>query len=215
MHRSTRFITVAACATLGPAAAAQAGTVTLDKPCYTPGSPIVVTGAGFTPSTGVTLTGDGVFGQATTDPTGAFQAPVAAPPTGNTGAKPSDVATWTLTVNDPASPVNNAAAQYQVANFAADRGKPRDPRTVRKWYFSGFPTGSTVYAHFRYKGKTVSNYRMGQAAGPCGLLSKRAPGIPGHVHTGTYTLQIDTRKTYSKATEPKLGGTIRVFLVRR
>jgi hypothetical protein len=215
MHRSTRSIALAAVVAVIPASAANAGTVALDKPCYVPQQTMVATGAAFTPGAPLTLGGDTVFPPATADPAGAFQVPLTAPLTGKAGARPTDVVTQTLTVTDTVDPAQNASVPYQVANFAVDRGASRNPRSVRKWYFSGFPTGKAIYGHFRFKGKTASNYRFGTAAGPCGLLSKRAPGIPGRVRTGTWTLQVDTRKTYSATTVPALRGTISVFLVRK
>lgn len=215
MHRRTWTAAVAATAALIPAAAANAGTVTLDRPCYTPGSPILATGAGFSPTTQLTLGGTETFPPVTSDATGGFQVPLVAPPTGTTGARASDVVTQTLTITDPVNPALNAALDYDLANFAVDRGTARNPSTVRRWYFSGFPTGQAIYGHFRFRGKTAANYRFGVASGPCGLLNKRAPGIPGKIRTGTWTLQIDSHKTYSAKTQPSLRGQITVFLVPR
>jgi hypothetical protein len=215
MHRRTGYAAIAALATLIPVSAAQAGTVALDKPCYSPGQAMVATGTGFTPGVALPLAGDSVFPDAATDAAGNFQVPLAAPTTGTTGAKAADVVTRTLTVTDPANPALNAQTQYQLANFAVDRGASRNPRSVRTWYFSGFPKGEPIYGHFRFKGKTVANYRFGVAAGACGLLSKRARGIPvDTVRTGTYTLQIDTKKTYKAKRLPSLVGKITVYLVR-
>jgi hypothetical protein len=215
MHRTLWTAAVATTAALVPAAAATAGTVTLDQPCYTPGSPILATGAGFSPATELTLGGTETFPPVITDAAGAFQTQLVAPPTGNRGARPADVVSQTLAVADPANPALNAALDYEVANFAVDRGTARNPKTVRRWYFSGFPTGQPIYGHFRYGGKTRANYRFGVATGACGLLSKRAPGIPGRVRTGTWTLQIDSHRTYSAETTPQLRGQISVYLVQR
>jgi hypothetical protein len=142
--------------------------------------------------------------------------PIQAPINPTIDAKPSSIANYTLKVEDFNDATQNTTVSYQVTNFALDRGTASNPRTKRTWRFAGFPTGATIYGHFRYKGKTVANYRFGKASGPCGLLSTRARGIPvRRIHTGTYNVQIDTNKTYNKDAVPSLKGRITVFLVHR
>jgi hypothetical protein len=202
-----------AAAALSPAAAAQASTITLDRACYVPRQSMVATGSGFTPGSQLALGGDHVFPTATADPAGAFTIGLAAPPTGTTGARPSSVSTQTLTATNPADPAQTASLRYRVANFDVDRGASTNPRSTRTWYFSGFPTGSAIYGHFRLKGKTVANHRFGRATGPCGLLHARARGIPvKQLRTGTWTLQIDGRQHYRQSTLPALVLRISVFL---
>jgi hypothetical protein len=193
--------------------AAQAGTVTLDRPCYVPGQPMVASGAAFTPGTALTLGGSSAFPGAVADPMGNFAIGLTAPAPAKHGARPSSVTRATLTVTDPTNPAQNASVPYQLANFDVDRGQSHDPRSVRTWFFSGFPTGTTVYGHFRLKGKTMTNHRFGKTKGACGLLHARAAGIPvTPLRTGTWTVQLDGSKHYKSSTRPALLLKISVFL---
>ena len=50
-------------------------------------------------------------------------------------------------------------------------GRPRQKTT---WHFSGFPSGTAIYGHYRSHGRTIKNYRFGKPTGPCGTLTVRA-----------------------------------------
>jgi len=217
MNRFTVLPAAAALVALLAPAAARAGTVALDKPCYVEGEAIVATGSGFSPNAQLTLTssaGGEPFPSAVTDAAGAFTTRLTAPAPKTLGARASDVTQTTLTAVDPLNGTLNTATPFQLANFAVDRGRTHDPRAVRTWYFSGFPTGSTIYGHFRRAGKTQANYRFGKATGACGLLHARARGIPvAHLKTGTWTIQVDTAKTYKRHRIPSLELTLRLSLV--
>ena len=217
MYRRGRVgIALSAAAALVPAVDAQAGTVALDKPCYVEQSPMTATGSGFAPGANLTLSGDGAFATAVADPAGNFSVPVQAPINPTIDPKPSSVSTYTRDVENFSDPTQNTSIQYQVVNFAADSGTSSNPRTKRTWHFSGFPTGATIYGHFRFRGRTVANYRFGKATGACGLLHAKAPGLPvSRLHVGNYTAQLDTSKHYNKDAAPRLKTTIRVFLVPR
>jgi hypothetical protein len=215
MHRFTGAA-LGVLASLVPAAAAQAGTVTLDKPCYVEDDVMVATGTGFKPNSSLTLSGDGAYATAVADAAGNFQVPVTAPINPSIDAKPASVVSYALNVEDFSDAAQNTTVSYQVANFTVDRGRTPNPKAKRTWYFSGFPSGSTIYGHFRYKRRTVTNYRFGKAAGPCGLLKVRARGIPvRRVRTGTWTVQIDTQSHFNKDARPSLKAQISVFLVPR
>jgi hypothetical protein len=193
--------------------AAPAGTVKLDRPCYVPGQPMVASGAAFTPGTALTLGGTSAFPGAVADPMGNFAIGLRAPAPAKHGARPSSVTTATLTVTDPANPAQNTSVPYRLANFDVDRGQSHNPKSVRTWFFSGFPAGTTVYGHFRLKGKTMANHRFGRTKGVCGLLHARAAGIPvAPLRTGTWTMQFDGRKHYKSSTRPALLLKVSVFL---
>jgi hypothetical protein len=206
--RLTVLPAAAALCLLGAPAAAHAGTVALDKPCYVEGEPIVATGSGFSPNSQLTLTssaGGDPFPAAVADADGGFLTRLEAPAPTARGARPTDVTSTTLTVVDPLNGTLNTATPFQLANFAVDRGQSRNPRSVRTWYFSGFPTGSSIYGHFRFGGRTVANHRFGTAAGACGLLHARARGIPvARLKTGTWTIQVDTAEAYKRHRVPSL-----------
>ncbi|MCW2983384.1 MAG: hypothetical protein JWR63_954 [Conexibacter sp.] len=202
-----------AAAVVAPASAGAAGTVTVDKPCYVEGEPIVVTGSAFGPNAQLTLgssLGGQTLGSAISDPAGAFATRVPAPAPQSTSARAVDSST--LTVVNPLDSTQNASVPFQVANFTVDRGVSRNPKSTRTWYFSGFPTGSTIYGHFRFKGKTAANHRFGTATGACGLLHARARGIPvSRLRTGTWTIQVDTAKTYRRHRIPSLELRVSIF----
>jgi hypothetical protein len=189
-------------------AAADAGTVKLDQRCYVAGEPVVVTGSAFTPDSQLTLTsspGGATFPAAVADATGAFQTRFAAPAPKSRGARAADVTSTRLVAVDPLDSTQTASTPLRIANFTVDRGTSRNPRSVRTWYFSGFPTGATIYGHFRYHGRTMANHRFGRATGACGLLHARARGIPvTHLRAGTWTIQVDTAKTYRRDRVPSL-----------
>jgi hypothetical protein len=203
-------------ATLVPAAAAQAGTVTLDHPCYVESGAMVVTGTGFKPNSQLTLSGDGASQNATADASGNFQAPVQVPLNPSSDAKPASIVTYTLNVQDAADATQNTSAKYQVTNFAVDRGQSASPRSRRTWRFAGFEPGIPIYAHFLYKGKAQANYRMGVPKGPCGTLSRKAPGIiASRLRTGTWTIQVDQSKTYNKTRVPAVVFRTVLYISRR
>lgn len=214
MHRIT--VALAAAATLVPAATAQAGTVTLDKACYVEQQDtMVVTGTGFTPGASLTLSGDGAFATATADASGGFQVPVQAPINPSIDASPASVVTYTLRVQDAANPAQSTQVQYQVTNFAVSNGAAaRSPHAKRTWRFIGFPTGSTIYGHYRFKGRTRGTQRFGTATGPCGALTVRAAGLPRSIRprTGTWTLQVDGARRYSSRTRPAWIGRFPIYV---
>src|SRR5919202_5038355 len=102
----------AALATLIPVAAAQAGTVTLDQPCYVEQTEMVATGTGFTPNSQLTLSGDGAFAQATADASGNFQVTIEVPLNPSIDARPSSVANYTLDVEDFNDASQNTSVSY-------------------------------------------------------------------------------------------------------
>lgn len=200
-----------------PAAAQAAGTITLDRACYVERSQMVATGVGFTPGAEITLSGDGTFTQAVADAGGTFVAPVEVPINPTIDARSTSIKTYTLQAQNFANPADDTSVQYQVTNFAFESSRGvKSPRAKRTWWFAGFPTGASIYGHFRHGGKTRANYRFGKATGPCGLLKVRARGIPvRRVRSGTWNVQVDTKKSYSKSTRPALTASTTVFTTFR
>jgi hypothetical protein len=80
------------------------------------------------------------------------------------------------------------------------------PHATTTWQFAGFKPNSWIYGHFRFKGTTQPNSRLGRASNEtCGSLSVRAPRIPVRVvHHGRWRLQIDGRSNYRRKTMPRL-----------
>jgi hypothetical protein len=189
---------------------APAATVSLDRPCYVGGQPMIASGTAFSPGAPLTLGGDHPFPAATADPLGNFRAGLIAPHSPKAGARRSAPATLTVTDRGPLA--QTASVDYRLVNFDVDRGTSHDPRRTRTWYFSGFATGTAVYGHVRLKGRTLADHRFGTATGACGMLHARAAGIPvPDVHAGDWTVQVDGRPHYAAATRPALVLKISVF----
>jgi hypothetical protein len=72
--RQMKAVAVAAlsAAALAAPAAAQAGTVVVDRSCYGEGAPVIVGGTGFSPGSTVSISGSGFYGTAPVYANGAF-----------------------------------------------------------------------------------------------------------------------------------------------
>jgi hypothetical protein len=203
-----RLLTPALCglAVVGLAAPASAATLSADRSCYTAGlSPIGLTGTGFAPDGPVDVNAGGAGGgRLTADPAGAFRAPLLTPTGASLGLQGMQKRSLTITATDAAGTLARTTVDVVLFAFRTEGGQ-RSPRATRTWRFSGFPDRSKpIYGHFRFGGRTITNYRFGKPRGACGMLTARAPGIPARVRTGLWTIQIDQRRTYQADTKPAL-----------
>ena len=75
---------------------------------------------------------------------------------------------------------------------------------------AGFTGSKRLYAHIRGRRyhRTVG---IGRLRGACGKLSRRRSLIPQGVRPGSYHVQFDGRRRYSKATVPRIRYRFRVF----
>lgn len=204
----TKSIGVAAIATAALAtlpASAPAATLTFGAPCAVSGDAVPVSGTGFAPGKGVQLRGEGVSGFATADAAGAFAGSV----TGFTSARTVQKVPVTATQDGVA--VTSATLSLIREAFLVDANLNGSPRSVVRWRFAGFPSGRSVYGHFRLRGKTYRNYRFGRATGPCGTLTARARRLPvSRLRYGTWRLKFDASRRYSSSAPGRLG-TLTVF----
>jgi hypothetical protein len=187
-----------ATAALAVPAAAHASTIAVGGACFVSGNPIAFTGAGFTPGAPVSITG-GVFGSTVADAAGNVSATVAAPSVSTVA--PKRVA---ITVTDTAAPANRTGAFVPVIARIFNTNAPLNgrPRQKTTWRFSGFPSGTAIYGHYRFGGRTIKNYRFGKPTGPCGTLTVRARRMPiasSRIRRGTWTLQLDQRRHYRRS----------------
>lgn len=208
-----------AVALLAAAPAAHAAQLTTDRSCYLPNMGMAIQGTGFTPGGELNLSGPGttvLTGNA--DASGAFSATLNTPPAavvGATGTTPGDLK---LSATESATG-GFATTTVKVVQFAfgTDQGV-KSPKAQRTWRFSGFliKPGKPIYGHFRFGGKTMSNFRFGVPKAPCGTLTKHAPGIPGRiVRAGSWTIQIDQNKTFKASEKLALKTTTTIFRVFR
>jgi hypothetical protein len=200
------------------AAEASAATIAVLQPCVVNadpaiGSPMTVTGTGFTPGDSINLqtTAGGAFGTATADPTGAFSVQIAAPilATVNPAA-----ATFTLTATDFMTPLTvTPTTTVAVANLAVTTNPAQAKPTKRvTWSFSGFTPGAEIYAHYLHGKKVAATVKFGRAVGRCGLLKKKAVFYPGHPKFDVYKVQVDDARHYSPRSLPRLIATLRTHI---
>jgi hypothetical protein len=197
---------VAALLALPAAAYAAAVSVSPAKPCYRSGETIGMSGSGYTPGGGVSITADGQsIGSTTADSAGNFGGRL-------TVASPTRrVKTYTAT--DQANTANTASVPLTVSPFFV-RVSPRNGPPGRRLRIraSGFNTGTRLYAHV-VRGRRRSNIRVGRLRGPCGTLSARRRIFPRGATPGTYILQFDTRRRYSPDTPVRRRFRVAVFRI--
>jgi hypothetical protein len=200
MPRTLPLLVLAATAAAAlPATASATPTLTADRPCYTEQQPIVLSGAGYTPSGPIRFLGNFTGGAAnatsvplgsplTADPAGALSFRLPAP------ALTSDrdvTETLTISANDqtkqavqPPLPPAEQAASVQVTlslwavgvrAWANGRG---DPKKSSDFIGVGWEPFRRIYAHYFLNNTRVRSVRIGAVSGPCGNLAKRIRQFP-------------------------------------
>jgi hypothetical protein len=190
-------------------AGASAATIALDHPCYAEQQPIAVTGGGFTPGAAVKLTfADGTYaGQLTADAAGNITGTASAP------VLTATELSSTVTATDQANPAVTAAAPLQISKLQVStvpsRARPHSTVTYRA---RGFTPGGTLYGHYIFKNKLRKNVRVGKVTGPCGTITRRMDLLPlRRIRYGSWTVQFDLRKSYSRSAQPAVRGTLLIF----
>jgi len=199
---------------LGLAAPAGAATVSTTACVRTAdGQGVVpIAGTGFTPGASVNIRSNptGVFTSAVTDAAGNFST-TSSPPSFNPFSR--QLQTFELTATDVTNPAIVATTKFKQVRVGYSTnpsgGLPtrKATHTVR-----GFIPGRTVYLHFRYRGQTKRNVKVGKANSPCGIASKRMSLLPTQSHPGIWTVYADMAAVYSASTRPQLKYT---FQIRR
>jgi hypothetical protein len=197
-------IVVAGSAALAGTAQAQSLTIAPAKPCYLAGEQITMTAAGFTPGGLVDFALDGTaLGPLVADPAGTAVGTLTLG--GMRGAKSHGIS-----ATDQANPalVANAAFLGTTRQVVV---KPRNspagaPRRLKGY---GFVGGPRVYMHVRGRGFR-SDRRIAKPGGPCGTFATRTVIGPASAGVGRYRVQFDHKKKYSKKTQPRFVGTMRV-----
>jgi hypothetical protein len=198
------------------AAQASAATLAVSAPCYVnvnsaKGTPIDITGTGYTPGDMIAVQGNAVFGTTTAGPDGSINLvttgpilPFAGPGMGST----------TLTSQDETSGAGNLAnTAVTVANFSVDT-QPSVAKPSRKvtWRFSGFIPGHSIYVHYLHKSNVVDRMAFGKAQAPCGTLKARDKFYPGgHPHFSKYQVVFDQVKRYTQRARPRISTTLSFF----
>jgi hypothetical protein len=194
-----------------PALAAAAPTVNTDLPCYTPGMPIGLSGAGYTPAGDVAIfySLNGAHGNnlltekapLKADAAGGINGRLTAPQL----ASDNDLReTVTLTANDqarmgpngPTGPPEESFAATQFQLSAVDvlvgpwlKGHV-NPRALTTFKVVGWAPFRRVYAHYLLNGKRIKTVKIGAVSGPCGDLTKKVRQFPFRpVPAGRYQIR--------------------------
>ena len=203
VRRAARVLAVLALLLAALPAAARAATLAPLKGCYVSVSEsdreaVDVVGSGFTPGAIVDIALDGAVQR-----TVAADAAGALPPQVLTAPyQPRRQRAFSVTAAERGNPANAVTLSSNVT--ALNLGiQPRRARPSRRVTFRGrgFTGPGRVYAHYLYNGRlrrTVTLKRSPRA--PCGSFTAKRKQIPvKRPRTGTWTLQVDQQKRYSRA----------------
>jgi hypothetical protein len=196
----------AAVALLAAPAAANAATMAVAplKTCYRAGETVGLGGAGYTPNTTVQVNSDGrVVGSVLSDGAGNFAGALQL-------GVPSGERLKTYSAIDTANTANVASVQLRVSRLLVTvKPKTGRPGRILRVKARGFTTGKTLYAHV-VRGHKKRNLRIGKLKGACHTLSVRKRIFSKHTKTGTYTVQFDSKRHYSKKTAVRYRFTVPV-----
>ncbi len=206
----------AAAATTGPlAVAAQSGTptsVSTDRGCYLVGQSVQLTGSGFEAGRTFVVSIDGVYlGQRTTDSTGNFSVPL------HPGGLPAGAAQHldNLQVTDGTMSAQAAFMLTRRAGALITNTAGSSRSLTGRFLIWGFSLGGTarsIYVHYvSPAGKVRKTVVLGNTGGPCGYLRTRRRSVfPLSITSGTWTLQVDTKRSYARNTP---GPRVRIRVV--
>ncbi len=185
---------------LAPGNAAAAATLSTDRGCYLVGQTVQLAGQGFGPYSSYVVTIDGVYlGQRSTDGSGTLAVPI------YPGGLPAGAAQHVeqLAVSDGTT---TAASTFTLTRRAGARvlASGGSPRTLsaafQVWGFSLSGTPLQVYVHYvNPRGRLRTTTALGSTGGQCGYLrTARRRLFPFSVASGTWTLQLDTSRSYQR-----------------
>ncbi|MDQ3588275.1 MAG: hypothetical protein M3350_01730 [Actinomycetota bacterium] len=201
---------------LASAPGASAATLSFNKPCFRELSPATLSGTGFTPNGPVALGRDGSsLGFLTAGPLGGFGL------TRDSGNVSSGERRYNFVAVDGTNNAISAATQLRVSALAMSvRPGGGSPSRVRRVRARGFVGGKTLYAHVRRGRGYKLRVRIGRLRGPCATVSARARLLKRGTPVGSYRVQFDARRRYSRcsrvtATRTCLVSRVRVFRIFR
>jgi hypothetical protein len=194
------------------ASAASAATISVGAPClrYLPGLAgqgwVPVTGSGFTPNTDPSVnsvelnwsSGD-LAGFTPLAPDGSFQRN-ALMPADFISSDAGRTKAYTLTATDrqTGGTVSTPATFVRAGAEVRPQRLRRNLRRKVRWSIYGPPTGTMLYAHWTFKGRRLATRKLGRAAGPCGIVHKRAPFLPARPRNGTWRVYVTRGRKYSR-----------------
>jgi hypothetical protein len=206
--KSRLVVLPAALLLLAAPASASAATfgVSPSKACYRDQESLAISGSGYTPGGVVNLTSNGSL--IPSNP------PIRAGSTGAFGATltvglSSGEKVKTYAATDQSNPELTAAQALRVTAVAV-RVSPKNGRPGRWLHIRarGFTTGKRLYAHIRRGKHYRRNVRIGRLKGACHRLNVRKRLFSSHTPEGTYKVQFDGRRHYSRKAKVKISFTV-------
>ena len=193
----------------GTAHAQAALSITPAKACYLAGDIVSLSGSGFTPNGTVNVAIDGrplQGGQALADAAGNIAGDVRLGTM--RGAR-----THTMSATDAANPALVGSVSY-LGTTNRVTVRPQDARAGAKRRLRGFGflAGPRVYMHVRGPGGYRSDKRVARAKAPCGTFDVRRRIVASGAQVGSYRVQFDAVRRFSRKTRPRLVGTMNVTL---
>ncbi|MDQ3723035.1 MAG: hypothetical protein M3376_08215 [Actinomycetota bacterium] len=179
-------------ATVAPA---DAATIATTNPCVTSFGGVKalgLVGTGFTPGKSVTVRASNpdirtpsLVAQVEADAAGNVPAGTMGMPALFSSFSAVDE-TFRLEATDGADPGTVAATYTFRQVFFGFRAVPGDAKPGAKVRYTarGFIPDQTVYAHFRFAGRTRSDVRLGVATAPCAIVSRRMRQLPAKTRIG-------------------------------
>lgn len=197
---------------------ASAATLSVNKPCFREFAPVTLAGTGYTPNGQVGLFRDSTsLGFLRAGPGGSFGVTDSSGSVSNSERERR----YTLGAIDGTNPAIRAATQLRVSALAVSvRPNGGSPSRSRRVGARGFVGGRTLYAHVRRGRRYKLRVRIGRLRGPCATVSARRRLLRRGTPVGTYRVQFDARRRYSRcrrvtATRTCIVLRVRVFRIFR
>ena len=222
----SRRLVAAACAAAiaaaaGLAADANAATISTTIPCvanlgFGGALTLPLTASGFTPNGMVTIHTSSPADRAPRDLSSVRVDPAGNLPTTRIDPPPLRSTTtvqqqFDLLAIDVTNPAIRAVTSFTQVRFGFD-ATPSTGRPTRTVTYTarGFLPGQPVYAHFRFRGVTRRDVKIGIAAAPCGITKRKLRLLPTKTRFGTWTVYMDQAPKYSKKTLLQAKGTLSI-----
>jgi len=191
---------------------AQAAVLTTDRACYRDGEPVRLAGGPFTPSGAVDVALDGtpLPGRFAADTTGNLAVQLVAPAPGRAAER-----RFVVAASDRLRPASAGIAVRLVSRFGVSvQPGQGGPGIRRRITARGFTGGGTLYAHVA-RGRARRTVRVGRLVGACGTMTARKRLLRRGSRRGTYRVQFDSRRGYSRRTVPRVVYKVPVGRVFR
>jgi len=211
-------IALALAALAAPSSAATVATLPCIPTVLGTSDPTVpITGAGFTPNARITIAYTQKQGEprtatsVTADAAGAFST-VAYPAT-YTSYKTQEQTFGIIAADktNPAAPILATTTFKQVRGGFNISPNPSKPTSKVTYTARGWPVGKTIYAHFRFAGKTRRDVKLGVAKGPCGIAKLKMRALPTKARFGKWTVYVDQVAKFDNKTVPQVKDSFTIF----